>query len=750
MSKSSTISETGAPSLREGTIGRGLPRTELRGEGILKALELPWLKLKNFFGGFIPEDLNPTVQLGAIANITFVIAVITGILVLFWYVPSVDGAYSSLEAAKSSFLGQLMRSLHRYSSDAAMLFALLHALQILFARKVGGPRWLAWITGFLAIGALWFIGWLGYWLVWDDRAVGVARGTAKFFDSMGIFAEPLGRSFLTAENVNSLLFFLVFFLHMILPLVWGIIIWIHIARVSRARFLTTKRMTLAITLSLIAISLVYPAYSSAPAHLQKSLTHTPIDYYYLAPLLMTERLSEGALWAVFLGVGIVFLTMPSGVLKKKAPPARIIPERCVECRQCYADCPFNAISMIARLEGKKDKYPHVAHVDPNLCVGCGVCVGSCDSQGVEYPALPVSQFRKELEKQLKTALEAEEKPIVAFLCAESAAYGLKYSPSTRRSKEMPEYLIFEVPCAGWVHSLIIERAVRYGAEGCLIVGCGPDAQCREGNLWTELRLKGKRSPKLRCEKVGSHPVLYLEMDRGEQKEMLRAAEIFKDSIRKSHSPEEIVREVGEVLKPADKAVANCDNTFQRKRKTFLSWAVGLAAALLFSFLTAGPSFVWSRVFPDDSPILVVSFKHDGKLVSVKSSISPSFKGQKLPDYILKLRRKKMQPIPIELTVSVDGKELFRKTFPPPKVFKGRSNIATVELPVKTGLHTVSITLTEKVSEGGKIYREEKKLKFEPKLRYLLLFDQREKFRWRLPGKSPASRATSDRAKSSDK
>ena len=87
----------------------------------------------------------------------------------FWYRPSVHQAYASVAATVGPWAAGLMRSLHRYSSDAAMFFALVHALRLFFERRFTGPRWLAWVTGIVGLGVLWFVGWTGYWLVWDLR-----------------------------------------------------------------------------------------------------------------------------------------------------------------------------------------------------------------------------------------------------------------------------------------------------------------------------------------------------------------------------------------------------------------------------------------------------------------------------------------------------------------------------------------------------------------------------------------------------
>ena len=44
----------------------------------------------------------------------------------------------------------------------------------------------------------------------------------------------MGRSFLTDSSVNSLLFFVVFFIHMLVPLALAFVLWLHITRLARA------------------------------------------------------------------------------------------------------------------------------------------------------------------------------------------------------------------------------------------------------------------------------------------------------------------------------------------------------------------------------------------------------------------------------------------------------------------------------------------------------------------------------------
>ena len=117
----------------------------------LRALERGYLYFDRLLRRVLPEPLNPFLQTGAIAITSLVIATVTGVVLLLWYRPSVHMAYSSIAAMSDApWTAGLLRSLHRYSSDACMFFGLVHAAAYLLRAVASrAPRWLAWGTGVL-------------------------------------------------------------------------------------------------------------------------------------------------------------------------------------------------------------------------------------------------------------------------------------------------------------------------------------------------------------------------------------------------------------------------------------------------------------------------------------------------------------------------------------------------------------------------------------------------------------------------
>ncbi len=346
-----------------------------RGERLLRWFDAVFVSTRSFAGSAIPAHLNPFAQMGAVANTSFIISLVTGILLLFWYSPSVVSAYDSVEAMKASpYLAGLMRSLHRYSSDLCMLFIVLHGLQTLTSRKFSGARWLAWISGMVLLGLFFVDGWTGYWLVWDERARQIAIGTARFLDVLPIFPDPLLRSFLTNESLNSLVFFIIFFIHMLIPLGMGIFLWIHIMRINKSKFFTGRSLTVLLTVAMIVVSLIWPASSVSSADMTAIPQDISVDWFYLLPMYLTDRLSGSMLWVV-LAIATVMLFGIPWLLTKRKPVQAVIDElSCNGCRQCFWDCPYNAVDLFPRTDGKGGDV--FARIDPSKCVGCGICVGS--------------------------------------------------------------------------------------------------------------------------------------------------------------------------------------------------------------------------------------------------------------------------------------------------------------------------------------------------------------------------------------
>ena len=680
------------PKLIISQVGEARAMPPVRGEALLRPLESIWIRLSGFVSRAFPVEFNPFAQLGAVANTMFIVALVTGILLLIWYSPSVNSAYDSVLAMQQSpYLVELLRSLHRYSSDVCILFIILHAFQMLGARKFGGARWIAWLSGMLLLGLVWVDGWTGYWLVWDERARQIALGTANFLDVLPFFPEPLLRSFLTNDGLNSLFFFIVFFIHMLIPMGMVAFLWIHIMRLNAARFFTSLRMGGALLGVLIVMSLMFPATLAAPADMTVVPQNLQIDWLFMMPLWFTERLSGSMLWILLFFTTVGLWGIPWWLTKGKPEPANVNEASCNGCTQCSQDCPFNAIDMIALAEPRSG-ITEVAQVNLDKCVGCGVCVGSCDSSSITQATIPVADVRK-FVSQLE-----EDSRHVAFICAESA--GERFRIDEHGSCDaLPGYRVVPVSCVGWVHMLTVERALRRGAEGVLVAGCGVDPACRTGADYTESRLAGDREPWLRTDHVDPKKVTYVRFDRTDPQGLIDAAAAFRTGT----------------------PVVRMRKTNSRLKRGTAAAVVGLSLTASTVLLSDGPY----RTPQMENAAFVVSLKHAGDVVT--SSTTEQVDDSDALPHMRRERPVERIRVPVRLRITVDDSVHVLEAYNPGGLFDDGLSVGISELELTKGAHRLTVEIDNTSDAAAWAYTWTRQLSFNKAQRRVLVFDEDGRF-----------------------
>jgi ferredoxin len=337
----------------------------------------------------------------------------------------------------------------------------------------------------------------------------------RFLDVLPIFGEPLSRLFLADRLVPSLLFFVVFFFHMLLPLAIAIGLAVHLTRLNRVRLLPERRLAIAFFVMLAAVSWLVPAPLDAPARMAEKAPHLTVDAWYLTPLALALRFKEAGLWLALGGTALLGAAVPWLLGRRSRPrgdasgdgpsaPFQTVVDisRCHACTQCLQDCPFDAIRMVPRTDGKR--LPYQAWIDPTRCVGCAVCVGSCDSEAMILPWFSVLEAEPRIESSAAAALARGDCARVALVGLDCVGGGDQFDPVVW-SERLPGYLVHGVPTASWVRPKFAERLLASGVERVLIVrDARAEAAARDGNRWILDRLKGTRAPAFRPARAGAH------------------------------------------------------------------------------------------------------------------------------------------------------------------------------------------------------------------------------------------------------
>jgi ferredoxin len=343
----------------------------------LRALERFWTRLEGLVNRFTKSDFNPFYHLGTLTIFMLLVLIGTGVYLTAIYRPGLDVAYATVEKIDSNWFGSLMRSVHRYASDAMILLILLHFLKMLFSDRYWGQRWLAWTSGWIMLATTWLVGTMGYWLIWDQRAQWMTEYMMEYL------AGTSGLTYVAPDLASRTFsnFVIILFLHVFLPLIGFLGIYIHGLRLSRARWWSPRWVSVQAMIGLIVLSLIKPVASAAPADLSTLIESVPMDFLYLGFLPLIEMWGNVIVWGLTILVcGSLFL-LPWLASGRDLGPALVTDAKCTGCNICYAECPFDAIRMAARNDNSG--YQKLAVINSKQCTACGICVGACPTDAIE-------------------------------------------------------------------------------------------------------------------------------------------------------------------------------------------------------------------------------------------------------------------------------------------------------------------------------------------------------------------------------
>ncbi len=451
-------------------------------------------------GKVFPAQWNPLLNLGALGFFFYWIITASGIYVYIFFDTGIHNAYASIEymTHEQWYMAGVMRSLHRYASDALIVVMLLHLVREFGLERYRGARWFSWVTGIAVLMLIYVSGISGYWLVWDKLAQYVAIVSTEWLDWLPIFGEPVARNFLSPQTLDNRFFTLMIFMHIAVPLIALAVLWIHLQRVSKPRINPPRGLAIGTFVSMLALSLVFPAVSQAPADLAQVPGTVGLDWFYLPLYPLLENWPGTVTWTAAFCMTVIAFAVPFLPPMRKLPVAVVDLENCNGCSRCHYDCPYEAIDMIARTDGRP--FEAEPAVDASKCVACGICAGSCPtsmpfrrvtglSPGIDLPDLTMETLRDQVH-DVCDRLTGDNRVLI-FSCMHAVP---------AKSINVPGVASVELRCIGHLPPAFIDYVLsRKLADGVLLAGCSENAcHARLGVEWTQARIAGERDPHLRA------------------------------------------------------------------------------------------------------------------------------------------------------------------------------------------------------------------------------------------------------------
>ncbi len=179
-----------------------------------------------------------TLCLGGLSFFLFILLTISGLFLMFYYIPATEQAYQNIQDLQFvATFGLVIRNLHRWAAHGMVVTVWLHMARVFYQGAYKPPREFNWAIGTLLLLITLLLSFSGYLLPWDQLAVwAITVGTnmARYAPLAGPFTRYV---MLGGRNVAQGALIRFYVLHVIaLPLVGFVLMVIHFWRVRKDGF----------------------------------------------------------------------------------------------------------------------------------------------------------------------------------------------------------------------------------------------------------------------------------------------------------------------------------------------------------------------------------------------------------------------------------------------------------------------------------------------------------------------------------
>jgi quinol-cytochrome oxidoreductase complex cytochrome b subunit/cytochrome c len=190
-----------------------------------------WTLLKQvLFLEPLPGGSRWAAAFGSLLLFSFVLQVVTGILLAMNYAPSADTAWVSVQFIQNEvFLGDLIRALHHWGSSAMVILLLVHLVQVFVWGAYKKPRELTWMVGVLLLFCTLGLAFTGYLLPWDQKAYWATRVGLGMASTIPVVGDRLRELLQGGTQMGNLTLTRFFTLHgFVLPGLVILLVIVHL------------------------------------------------------------------------------------------------------------------------------------------------------------------------------------------------------------------------------------------------------------------------------------------------------------------------------------------------------------------------------------------------------------------------------------------------------------------------------------------------------------------------------------------
>jgi len=183
----------------------------------------------------IPGGASISYTLGSATLFVFALQVLTGVWQLFYYVPTVDHAYDSLDYLRTSVpFGWLVHGLHYWGANAMVILAVLHMARVFIWGAYKKPREATWLMGVALLIMTLGMSFTGAPLPWDERGYWAAEVGTSIAGTVPVVGNKVMEILRGGPSMGQLTLSRFFVLHVaLLPGAIALFIFLHIVAFRR-------------------------------------------------------------------------------------------------------------------------------------------------------------------------------------------------------------------------------------------------------------------------------------------------------------------------------------------------------------------------------------------------------------------------------------------------------------------------------------------------------------------------------------
>jgi quinol-cytochrome oxidoreductase complex cytochrome b subunit len=168
--------------------------------------------------------------LGGTPAYLFVVQIVTGILLAFYYKATPDAAWESVRyITEEASFGWYLRSIHKWAATLMIAAVILHQMRVFFTGAYRKPREINWLIGMCLLMCTLLTGFTGYSLVYEQLSYWGATVGANISNQVPLVGPLLKAMMLGGDSYNDRTLSRFFILHgAILPTLMIVLLFVHI------------------------------------------------------------------------------------------------------------------------------------------------------------------------------------------------------------------------------------------------------------------------------------------------------------------------------------------------------------------------------------------------------------------------------------------------------------------------------------------------------------------------------------------